>query len=393
MREDTAAPLALGLIAKCCRLDSLSVENALQALQSSDSPAYKKIRLKKKSGKYRIIHAPCDDLKCVQAGLLTYFYRFATSARMYGFQPKRTPLDNARQHFKIPVTFGYDPDRCYKSKQVPRWILTIDLKDAFPSVKAGLLEDMYRKMFVESKLIGYKGLSPQEAEVVYKKFIELLLALTTHRGRLPQGAPTSPYLLNLALCHMGIVGKIQELCAGRLKPFQYSIYADDITVSSLKDKISDRFIRNLIAAIEEGGVFTVNRDKTSRNSQKYKAHKITGVVLTHDRQGRPKLTLPQKTMKMWRGRIHSLRRRLEANGPAALSVANLDPVLGNIAWIKAVYYGTVMPASVRNEIDLFERALGKIKAQKTALHSAGLRALQEFLGRFFERDEDDYQRD
>lgn len=379
MRKDAARSAAIALIAKCCGLDSLTVENALATFQSSDNPAYCVIRQKKKSGKYRIIHAPCEELKIVQTGLLAYFYRFPTCNRMFGFQPRQTPLDNALVHFKIPFIHYHNPDICMRKMHLPRWILTIDLKDAFPSVKADLVEEMYFRLFDRSKLQGHKGWPEEDALSVYREFINLLVRLTTYRRRLPQGAPTSPYMLNLALCHTGIVERIKTLCSEPAKPLQYSIYADDITISSYKAKISDTFIKKLIEAVEEGGIFRVNRDKTNRNSAKYKAHKITGVVLTYDRNGKARLTLPQKTLKTWRGRIHSLRRRLKESGPEALAASELDQVQGNIAWIKTVYRGSVIPSSVRKEIELFDRAMRKMKYEKKERYYQELRDLQNFL--------------
>jgi RNA-directed DNA polymerase len=379
MRKNTARDEAIALIAKCSRLDSLSVEMALTSFQSTEVPAYQTIRFKKKSGKYRIIHAPCEPLKLVQAGLLKFFYRYPVDKRMFGFVPGKTQLDNARQHLLVPLIYCHDPDKCFPDRHLPRWIITLDLKDAFPSVKTELVKEIYQKLLERQKLIGYKGWSETEADLVYEEFITLLVRLTTWRRRLPQGAPTSPYLLNLALCHTGTIEKIHQLCSDPIKSLQYSIYVDDLTISSYKAKISDRFIRKLTAVIEEGGIFRVNRDKTNRNSMKYKAHQVTGVVLTEGSDGRPQLTLSQKTLKSWRGRIHRLRCQLEKLGDNYQPTTELEQVLGYINWIKTVYLGRELPASIRKEIYLFELALRQLKKQKRELYYKELRILHEFL--------------
>ena len=277
---------ACRLIAKCSGIDLLSVEKAIEAVQSAK--AYREIRIRKKSGKFRIIHAPCAELQIVQSGLLTFFYRWPVDSRMYGSVPKRSVVDNARFH--ITMRNPSNPKAVYENR-VPRWIVRLDLQDAFPSVKRELLQEMYEDMFKPVKLVGYKGLSEAEAEQVCGEFVRLLLELTTHDGELPQGAPTSPYLLNLALCHTGMLARIEQVCASREEriPFAVSVYVDDIIVSSLKDKISDLSVRKLIEAIEADGWFKVNRDKTSRNSVKYKAHIVGGVVITKDKKGFPRL--------------------------------------------------------------------------------------------------------
>ena len=370
-------------MAKCGALNSHLIASAVETLASSEGGGYRAIRQRKASGGTRILHEPCDEAKLVQASLLPFLYRWPTDNRMFGFQPQRSPVDNARYHLQVPDR--NNPKKVFGFR-VPHWTLTIDLKDFFPSVTDKLLEQMYRQMFSQNRLKGYRGLKESEVGPVYEEFIRLMLLLTAFHGRLPQGAPTSPYLANLALCFTGVVKRIEALCRSRKtrEPFRFSIYADDITISSHKDKISDRFIRELVTAVEESGWFKVNPAKIRRNSQKYKAHKITGVVLTTDSKGEPKLTLPQRTLKSLRGRIHRVRISLEQPS-AHLTFSDLDQVLGNIAWIKSVYGGFDLSPSVRGEISAFEEAWKNYRNQKRAEYNRHLKALAEFLRLFVYR--------
>jgi hypothetical protein len=208
-----------------------------------------------------------------------------------------------------------------------------------------------------------------------------MLLLTTHQGRLPQGAPTSPYLANLALCFTGVVKKIEALCNSRKKRknFRFSIYADDITISSRKDRISDRFIRTLIAVIEADGIFKVNPKKIRRNSNKYKAHKITGVVLTTDSKGKPRLTLPQKMLNGLRGRIFRMRRQLDPLIEAEPDFAELNQVLGQVAWLRRVCRGYCLPSAVKSEVFAFEETWKNYQGQRKAEYFKMLKELEEFL--------------
>lgn len=371
------------LMAKCCSLDSHLIVCAIEAIQQSETGGYTTTRLSKKSGGFRTIDEPCEPLKLVQASLLHFLYRWPTDERMFGFQPGCSPVGNARYHI-WEVEFGRDRK---KIKVVPRWILTVDLKDAFPSVKADLLEAMYREMFEKSRLNRFPGLKSAEIDSVYEEFIELMLQLTVYRGQLPQGAPTSPYLLNLALLWTGVVQRIVDICSARKATLKFSIYADDITISSLKVKFSDSFIRKLIAAIEESGWFEVNPKKTLRNSRKYKAHKITGVVLTTGEDGKPKLTLPQRTLRSWRGVIHRAAVELrEFNQPDFESnYATISRALGYVAWIKDVYRssGQQMPPSVRTVVEEFEEVWSQLQQRRRKAKAESDRQLLMFLKTLF----------
>lgn len=276
-------------------------------------------------------------------------------------------------------------------------MLRLDLKDAFPSVTAGVLEGLYRKLLSHEKLIGYKHWSPNQAGEVYEIFISLLVLLTTHQGRMPQGAPTSPYLLNLVLLHTGVIDRVKVVCqkfdrdSSRLR---LSIYADDFIFSSRKAKISDRTIGRLIEAIEEGGIFKVNLAKTRRNARKYKAHIINGVVIGEVNK-RPSLTLPQAYLNSLRGRMHRLRLALtnfcDAPQEASpqtfprlsefLDLKELGQVRSQIGWVRSVYRkaDNQIPSVIRKELEAFEQAVNRSRYIKRRQRDQHNRELQSFL--------------
>jgi len=94
-----------------------------------------------------------------------------------------------------------------------KYFFTTDLKDFFPSVNN---KDVY-KVFVEN------GFSADVSSIITK--------LTTYKGNVPQGIPTSTYITNLAA--LPIDQDLLKLCAE--SGIKYSRFVDDLSFSSKKD--------------------------------------------------------------------------------------------------------------------------------------------------------------
>lgn len=331
--------VAIGFLARKCNLTLGEINEALVIL--NDRP-YKIYQRPKKSGGYRIIHEPKEELMIVQDALLKFFYHWQIHYLLYGFQPGRSLVSGAEMHLL--------------EKKVPRWVLKIDLKDAFPSVTAGYLFDLFSEM-IKAKYGYERGMNEKLCqEVAY-----ILVCLTTYRRRVIQGAPTSPYLLNLTLTHLGIVDRIVEICGNRKKPFNFTVYADDFVISSTRAKIP---IKRIIEVINRSGLFRVNPDKTRISRSQWRAHFITGISLTLDRYGQPKLTLPQKKIKIIRGKVHRATQIL-SSGRLPFEEEdgmNIGQVMGWIGWVKYACQGN-LPSGIRKVILNFERAWDKHKKE------------------------------
>src|SRR5690606_18910192 len=100
----------------------------------------------------------------------------------------------------------------------------------------------------------------------------ILANLTTYRGRLPMGAPTSPVLSNFALKYLD---RDLAFHADQCQ-VKYSRYADDISFSGVEN-FSHGLIREVTNIFENHG-FPVNRDKVSFMGPK-EEKKVTGLVL------------------------------------------------------------------------------------------------------------------
>lgn len=89
-------------------------------------------------------------------------------------------------------------------------LLTLDLKDCFPSISSGMIYDLFRTHF------GYN-----------RPIATLLTQLTTYQGHLPQGSPTSSSLCNLIL--EPLVTELHILCTSR--GINFSQFMDDFYLS------------------------------------------------------------------------------------------------------------------------------------------------------------------
>jgi hypothetical protein len=119
---------------------------------------------------------------------------------------------------------------------VPQGAIRVDIKNAFGSVHSSLIRMALRK---------YTDMIEED--------IERIITVCTVNGVLPQGAPTSPVLLNFSLMDFDIYSynlikkKVGERFNGKLK---YSRYADDIIVSSSDASLPKKcinFIRGVAA--------------------------------------------------------------------------------------------------------------------------------------------------
>lgn len=250
---------------------------------------YHTIILRKNNGKKRIINIPNPQLKKFQRKLLERFFnRIPLAGSITGFMPGASYVDNARWH-------------CYPKAL---YVLRLDFKDAFPTVKKEHLMDVFKKIIAKEigryrnkeypirpllparrvrwfrKLCRNERFDPLTREILIE-LIETMLELITYRGQLPQGAPTSPYCLNLAVSYYGILWKIiglidDDLMKGGIR--RITIYADDITISSSKP-FKQKDIKAIIALIEGETPFRVNREKIKYYKSDRIAPMITGLQL------------------------------------------------------------------------------------------------------------------
>lgn len=193
--------------------------------------SYRVYSVRKKNGKMRIITAPNDYLKDCQYEVMRFLSKVPVSEYAHGFVEGRSIVTNALNHTN------------------KKYVLNIDLKDFFPSVKRDKVGELFNSL----------GLSSKALDVVLRE------------GCLPQGSPCSPVISNLIClkldCYISEYAKEREL--------SYSRYADDITLSG--DNVSQSTIDDLYEIIYRYGLVP-NKEKTIVLGR-HKRQVVTGLVV------------------------------------------------------------------------------------------------------------------
>jgi RNA-directed DNA polymerase len=237
--------------------------------------AYMEFTIPKRSGGTRNITAPEPELKALQRRILRrVLARLKCHPATTGFQPDQSIVTNALPHVGKAV------------------VVRMDLEDFFGATSDRRVRDYFGA-------IGYN----REAS-------DLLVRLCTHKGSLPQGAPTSPRLSNL-LNH-----RLDARLAGLARRFDaaYTRYADDMTFSFATDD------RNAIGAVlgmtkyiaqEEG--YRLHMRKKLRIRRRSSCQLVTGLVVNES------VRLPRRTRR-W---LRAVEHRAATGGQPTLSPEQL----------------------------------------------------------------------
>ena len=224
---------------------------------------YREFRIPKKSGDFRVIHAPSNGLLQIQRCLnliLQSIYQPNPAAT--GFIPEKSIVDNASVHVGMHYVFN------------------VDLKDFFPSIDQARIWGRLRQ-----EPFGLSG----ERQI----FANMIAALCCHTYEterwnketnewekkmaavLPQGAATSPFLTNI------ICERLDKRLSNLAMKFglKYTRYADDITFSSMYNcyQNNGEFIQKLKAEIQKEN-FSLNPSKTRLQKRGYR-QEVTGLVV------------------------------------------------------------------------------------------------------------------
>ena len=182
-----------------------SIIESMRKIIVNKEEHYIRFKIPKKSGKFRNILAPDDDLKALQEIVLKNFlYRFNPHPIAHGFVKEHSPKTNAELHLGAKI------------------IICMDIKDFFPSIKIDRVKRLLDYLLPKGVDNDLPGNLPRN------EFIDLISELVTFNGRLPQGAPTSPAISNLASLGMDKELKTLESTYGCV----VTRYCDDISVSS-----------------------------------------------------------------------------------------------------------------------------------------------------------------
>lgn len=287
---------------------------------------YRYRSLPRAAGMPRVIEAPKARLKEIQWWVLREILdHVPVHSDAHGFTRGRSVISHAGRHVSRPV------------------LLALDLRDFFASISAGRVYGIFRTIGyappIAHVLTGlctnvvpqtvWEVVSGAADEGARRDGSRFWLGRQLATPHLPQGAPTSPALANLAA--FGLDRRLSGLA--RSLELRYSRYADDLTFSgSARLRRGRRGIETLVAEIARDEGFAINVDKTALRTRGSR-QTVCGIVV-NDHPNVPRLEYD---------RLRALLHNAARDGPAAHNRGAVPDfkahVRGRIAWISAVNPG------------------------------------------------------
>ena len=270
----------------------------------------------KRSGPPRLIEAPKPQLKAIQRRLLKEILDFVPCHdRAYGFVAGRSCLGAAQVHAGEAM------------------VIAADLTNFFPMTPLRRVHGIFRSLGypwavarVLTGLCSTATPSPLFLTLPVPQRHDLATRQMFAAPHLPQGAPTSPALANLAA--RSLDDRLHGLA--RSRDANYTRYADDLVFSGGSDfaRGAARFVAAVKEIANDEG-YRLNARKT-RIMGRGIAQRITGLTVNDH------VNLPRADYDSLKATLHNCRM----NGPQAENRADRHDfrahIAGRVAWAEAV---------------------------------------------------------
>jgi RNA-directed DNA polymerase len=299
-RIDTVGDLAERLELDAGQLAWLADVRGLERVAASERLRnYRYSRVPRANGPARVLERPKQRLKEIQRWIAReILLPIPVHDAAHGFVRGRSAGTHASAHTRRHV------------------VLRFDLEDFFAAVSAARVYGIFRTAgYPEGVAHTLTGLCTNTVPPSESVSGEYRLARRLAAPHLPQGAPTSPALANLAAYRLDVrlFGLARALGAS------YTRYADDLVFSSASHL---RAPRAMIAGIVASEGFRVNAGKT-RIMGGGSRQLVTGIIVNERRN------VPREDYERLKATLHNARR----DGPGDLDPAHL---LGRIAWVASL---------------------------------------------------------
>lgn len=227
-------------------------------LPSDPRVTYRPFTIKKRRGGERSISAPSGYLKKLQRSLLhNYLHSLPIHPLAYAYRRGNSIASHAKQHLNQQI------------------VLSVDLADFFLNTTTRRVRHFYAAH-------GWQD-----------ETLRVLVRLSTFRGGLPQGAPTSPVLSNLVNFDMDTA--MHELAM--INGAQYSRYADDLAFSWASRHSEPKSFRSSVENIFERYGYQVQAEKGWKQQRASETPELTGIAIDANR------LLPRKEVRRERRRL------------------------------------------------------------------------------------------
>jgi hypothetical protein len=199
-----------------------------------------------------------------------------------------------------------------------KWLMKLDIKDFFNSITEEQIKEIISR---------YVSLyeSPIQIRRTDESDTEQIFSMCTINGKLPTGAPTSPYIANLLLVEFDV--HMEEYC--RTCDVYYSRYMDDLFFSTYGPQYLLSLVElEVLRQFKEMG-FAVNVEKLKYISDN-KLQKVLGLGVNNKK---PVLTKEDK--RRYRAYFYNMLFPIQFN-KQKLYKEHEKEVLGYLAYIKSV---------------------------------------------------------
>lgn len=239
----------------------------------------------KRGGRQRLLEAPKPELKAIQRRILTEILnRLPTHDAAHGFVVGRSCLTGAGPHVGQEI------------------VVTVDLVDFFPSTPIGRVHRTFRSLgYPWAVACLLTSLTTTATPLPIRQRLKRKSGATWHEikrlaaAHLPQGAPTSPALANLA------AWRLDRRLTGLSASFgaTYTRYADDLAFSGPRSfaRGLEDFMSAAADIVEDEG-YAVNVTKT-RIMPRSSRQSVTGVLVNHH------LNLPRDEFDTLKAILHN----------------------------------------------------------------------------------------
>jgi len=268
-------------VAKAMNITVAEIRFLAYSRKNSKTSHYKRFKVAKKSGGFRLISAPMPRLKKAQHYILEHILnKVNMHPKAHGCVLEKSILSNALPHVNKGV------------------VINQDLKNFFPSITYNRIKGVFKSMGYSEQVAVIFALLCSEPKILDVSLLgENYFAQQGHRF-LPQGSPCSPAISNIICKKMdyrldGLASKYG---------FTYSRYVDDITFSGDKEQFSKiTSILNYSKKIVKSESFTLHSDKL-RLMKRHQRQEVTGVIVNE------KPNINKKSLKRFRALIYQIEK-------------------------------------------------------------------------------------
>lgn len=297
---------------------------------------YHEFSIPKRTGGFRTIDAPADDLKTFMREFSNTFlktFKLLTHDSAFAYIKSRSVIDAVKEH----------------QKNKSRWFLKIDLKDFFGSCNKEFIVNQLYKIYP----FALGGTDTTE-------LLNSLADLSCLNNKLPQGTPMSPWLTNLIMVEFDykinkLLNKLSKDETINKQRYVYTRYADDILISA-KEKFDYQLIINELKKLFENTPLTIKDEKTRFGSSAGRNWNL-GIMYNKDNT----LTIGHKKKRQIKDNIYYFIK-FQNN----FELEDCWWLQGNISWLQSVEpeytQGLIEYYKNKFNVDILKTLTDKIKS-------------------------------